>query len=196
VQSLLAFAQQRSGLRQLALVQYAAAKKALAVARADAVFPEFSPGILTSYESRNDESVIALTFSGRLPLWDRHKGEIIRARGALRAAERELASYDQGNLERWISARREQLINLDRRAAVFRDQVIPAYRSAYDATLEQFRAGQANTLQLFEVQRSLVEAQEKAFDYVVEALSARTQLEQLIGGRLEEVGSPVIRRSK
>jgi outer membrane protein TolC len=66
--------------------------------------------------------------------------------------------------------------------------VLPAYRAAYDATLSQFRAGQATALQLFEVQRSVVEAQEKSFEHAVEALSARTQLEQLIGGRLEEVG--------
>ena len=73
--------------------------------------------------------------------------------------------------------------------------MIPAYRAAYNGTLEQFRAGQASTLQLFEVQRSLVEAQEKAFDYAVEALSARTHLEQLIGGRIEEVATGVSTRS-
>jgi outer membrane protein TolC len=88
------------------------------------------------------------------------------------------------------------LLNLQARSSAYVDQVIPAYRAAYDATLAQFRAGQATTLQLFEVQRSLVEAQEKSFEYAVEALSARTHLEQLIGGRIEEVGAASTRSSK
>ncbi|HEV3409643.1 MAG TPA: TolC family protein, partial [Chthoniobacterales bacterium] len=177
----------RSGIRRIAIARRAAAAKGLAVAKADAVFPEFAPGLLGSYGSRNDETGFALTIAGRFPIWDRNQGEITRARGALDAAERELQSFDRVSLERSIAARREQLINLQARAAAYRDRVIPSYRAAYDATMAQFRAGQANTLQLFEVQRSLVDAQEKSFEYAVEALSARTELEQLIGGRLEEV---------
>jgi hypothetical protein len=46
------------------------------------------------------------------------------------------------------------------------------------------------------VQKSLVDVQEKSFEHAVEALTARTQLEQLIGGRIEEVGSGVSRSSK
>ena len=158
-------------------------RRASRVARADAVFPEFAPGLVTNYGSRNDEADVGITIAGRIPIWDRNQGEITRAQGALEAADRELASFDRVSLERSIGARRQQLLNLQARAAAYRDQVIPAYRAAYDATLAQFRAGQASTLQLFEVQKSLVEAQEKSFEYAVEALSARTHLEQLIGGR-------------
>jgi outer membrane protein TolC len=142
---------------------------------------------VTNYGSRNDEANVGITIAGRIPIWDRNQGEITRARGAFEAAERELASFDRISLERSIAARRQQLLNLQARAAAYRDQVIPAYRAAYEATVSQFRAGQATALQLFEVQRSVVDAQEKSFEYAVEALSARTQLEQLIGGRLEEV---------
>ncbi|HJT80304.1 MAG TPA: TolC family protein [Chthoniobacterales bacterium] len=185
--ALTAFAENRAGIRRIALAQRNAAARGLAVAEADAVFPEFGPGILASRSNHNDETGVAFTLIGRIPLWDRNQGEIVRARGALDAAERELQSFDRVSLERSISLRRQQLLNLQARASAYRDQVIPAYRAAYDSTLEQFRAGQASTLLLFEVQRSLVDAQEKSFEYAVEALSARTQLEQLIGGRLEEV---------
>ncbi|CAN5439141.1 TolC family protein [soil metagenome] len=184
-----AFAESRSGIRRIALAQRSAAAKNLSVARADAVFPEFAPGLVTGYGSRNDEANIGVTIAGRIPIWDRNQGEITRARGALAAADRELASFDRVSLARSIDIRRQQLLNLQARAAAYQDQVIPAYRDAYNATLSQFRAGQATALQLFEVQRSVVDAQEKSFDYAVEALSARTYLEQLIGGRLEEVGS-------
>jgi len=186
-QALAAFAESRSGIRRIALARRSAAAKSLTVARTDAVFPEFAPGIVTNYGGRNDETGIGVTISGRIPIWDRNLGEITRAKGALDAADRELESFDRVSLDRSISARRQQLLNLQARADAFRDKVIPAYRAAYDGTLAQFRAGQASTLQLFEVQRSLIEAQEKAFDYAVEALSARTHLEQLIGGRIEEV---------
>ena len=187
--TLAAFAESRSGIRRIALARRAAAAKNLTVARADAVFPEFAPGIVTNYGSRNEEAGIGITIAGRIPIWDRNQGEITRARGALEAADRELESFDRVSLARSIEGRRQQVINLQARADSFRDNVIPAYRAAYDAALAQFRAGQASTLQLFEVQKSLVEAQEKAFEYAVEALSARTQLEQLIGGRIEEVGA-------
>jgi cobalt-zinc-cadmium efflux system outer membrane protein len=193
--ALTAFAESRSGIRQIALARRAAAARNVSVARADAVFPEFAPGLIANYGSRDDEAGVGLTIAGRLPVWDRNRGEIARARGALEAAERELASFDRVSLQRSVGARREQLVNLQARAAAYQNQVIPAYRSAYDATLAQFRAGQATTLQLFEVQRSLVDAQEKSFEAAVEALSARTHLEQLIGGRIEEVTSSRERRS-
>ena len=190
-----AFAESRSGLRRIALAQRAAAAQGLRVARADAVFPEFAPGLITRYGSRNDEANFGITIAGRIPIWDRNQGAVTRERGALAAAERELASFDRISLDRSIGARRQQLLNLEARAAAFGDRVIPAYRAAYDATLSQFRAGQASTLQLFEVQKSLVDAEEKSFEYAVEALSARTHLEQLIGGRIEEVRTTVSTRS-
>jgi outer membrane protein TolC len=191
-----AFAESRSGLRRIAAAQHAAAAKGLAVAKADAVFPEFAPGLETTYGSRGDEAGVAFTIAGRLPIWNRNQGELIRARGALEAAERELASFDRIGLERSIAARRQQLVNLEARASAYRARVIPAYRAAYDSTRAQFRAGQATTLQLFEVQKSVIDVQEKSFDYAVEALSARTQLEQLIGGRLEEVNTTRASSSK
>lgn len=193
--ALVDFAESRSGLRRIALAQRASAAKSLSVARADAVFPEFAPGLVTTYGSKKEEAGVGLTIAGRIPIWDRNQGEILRARGALDAADRELDSFDRISLERSVAARRRQLLNLQARASAYVDQVIPAYRAAYDATLAQFRAGQATTLQLFEVQRSLVEAQEKSFEYAVEALSARTHLEQLIGGRIEEVGATTSTRS-
>jgi outer membrane protein TolC len=193
--ALVAFAEGRSGIRRIALAQRASAAKNLSVARADAVFPEFAPGLITNYDSRNNESGIGITIAGRIPVWDRNQGEIVRARGALEAADRELASFARVSLERSVATRRQQLLNLQARAVAYRDRVIPAYHAAYEATLAQFRAGQATTLQVFEVQRSLVEAQEKSFEYAVEALSARTHLEQLIGGRIEEVGDAVSTRN-
>ncbi|MFN2508101.1 MAG: TolC family protein [Chthoniobacterales bacterium] len=180
------FAESRAGLRRLALARQAAAAGSLSVAHADAVFPEFAPGLIYSYGSRNRESEFGVTIAGRLPIWDRQQGPALRARGALEAANREMASFDRVSMDRLIALRRQQVLNLQARVDSFRDQVVPAYRAAYDATITQFRAGQATTLQLFEVQKSLVEAQEKAFEHEIEALSARHQLEQLIGGRVEE----------
>ncbi len=189
VPALSAFAESRSGIRRVALARRAAAAKSLRVARADAVFPEFAPGLGGNYARAERETKLGVFIVGRIPLWDRNLGEITRAKGALAAADRELESIDRVSFDRETKARRQQLLDLQGRADAFRDQVIPAYRAAYEATLTQFRAGQASTLQLFEVQKSLVEAQEKAFEYVVDTLTARTHLEQHIGGRLEEVGA-------
>ena len=180
------FAESRSGVRRIILARRSAAARGLDVAMADR-FPEFGPGIMYSYNSLDKEAEVAFTISARLPLWDQNQGPIIRARGALDAANLEWAAYDRVSLDRLIEGRRQQVLNLEARANAYRDEVIPAYRTAYDASLAQFRAGQATTLQLFEVQRSRIESQEKALDYAVEALSARSQLEQLIGGKLEEV---------
>jgi len=190
-----AFAQSRSGIRRIALARRAAAATSLSVARADAVFPEFAPGLRGDYARPERAVNFGVTISGKIPIWDRNQGEITRAQGALAAADRELESIDRVSFDRETRARRQQLLDLQARADAFREQVIPAYRTAYEGTLAQFRAGQASTLQLFEVQKSLIEAQEKAFDHEVETLTARTHLEQHIGGRIEEVGTGVSTRS-
>jgi outer membrane protein TolC len=181
------FAEARASLRRLALTRQAMAARSLGVAQADAVFPEFAPGLIYSYGSSRRESEVGITLAGRLPIWDRNQGPITRARGALDAADREVAAFDRVSMDRLIGLRRQQVLNLQARVDSFRKDVIPAYRAAYDASMQQFRAGQATTLQLFEVQKSLIENQEKAYQYEIEALAARNQLEQLIGGRIEEV---------
>lgn len=152
--ALSAFAQSRSGIRRIALARRAAADKSLTVARADAVFPEFAPGLAGSYARPERETGFGVTIAARIPIWDRNLGEITRAKGALNAADRELESIDRVSFDRETSARRQQLLDLQGRADAFRDQVIPAYRAAYEATLAQFRAGQVSTLQLFEVQKA------------------------------------------
>ena len=187
--ALTVFAESRAGIRRIALARHNAAAHGLRVARADAIFPEFAPGGIGRFGRDTEFGFIV---AGRLPLWDRNQGEVTKAKGALAGAERELESFDRVSLERSIAGRREQLLGLHARVQAFRDKVIPSYRAAYDSTMTQFRAGQVTTLQLFEVQKSLVEAQEKEFGYAVEALAARSQLEQMIGGRLEEV--PVLTR--
>ena len=180
------FAESRSGIRRIVLARRAAAMRALDVAMADR-FPEFTPGLSYSYNSMDKEAEFAFSVAARLPLWDKNEGPITRARGALEAATRELAAFDRVSLDRLIEARRRQALDLEARAVAFRSEVIPAYQTAYDATQEQLKAGQATTLQLYEVQRSLIDAREKWLDYEVQALSARTQLEQLLGGKIEEV---------
>ena len=192
--TLAAFAETRASLRRIALARQQAAARSLSVARADRLFPEFAPGLLYSYGSRANESEFGFTLAGKLPIWDRNQGPITRARGAVDAANREVESFDRVTMDRLIELRRQQVLNLEARVSSFRSKVVPAYRSAYDASLSQFRAGQATTLQLFEVQKSLIETQEKAYEYQIEALSARNQLEQLIGGRIEEVSGSTRRR--
>lgn len=192
--TLAAFAETRASLRRLAIARREAAARSLFVARADAVFPEFAPGLIYSYESQRKETEFGVAIAGRLPIWDRNQGAITRARGAAEAAGREVAAFDRVSMDRLIESRRQQVINLEARVNSFRGTVIPAYRDAYEASMAQFRAGQATTLQLFEVQKSLIETQEKAFDYQIEALAARNQLEQLIGGRIEEVSGERPRR--
>ena len=185
--ALAAFAETRASLRRIALARQQAAARSLSVARADRMFPEFAPGLLYSYGSRKNESEFGFTLAGRLPIWDRNQGPLTRARGAVDAANREVESFDRVTMDRLIELRRQQVLNLEARVNSFRSKVVPAYRAAYDASLSQFRAGQATTLQLFEVQKSLIETQERAYEYQIEALSARNQLEQLVGGRIEEV---------
>ncbi len=185
--ALSAFAETRAGLRQLAEARRAAAVRAVQVARADGIYPEIAPGIIYSRNGERRESEIGFTVAGRLPIWDRNEGAVVRARGELAAAERDLAALDRVTLDRLIESRRAEALARQRRAVAFRTEVLPAYREAYQATLAQFRAGQVSALQLFEVQKSLVENQEQGFAHALDALQARLELERLIGGKIEEV---------
>ena len=185
--SLALFAEKRASLRRIALAGRTAATQRLRVAQADAVFPIFAPGLLHSYSSVEDRNQAGITAGGRPPLWDRKQGGLTRAEGALDAAERAAAGAGPAAMRRLILLRRKQVLEIQAAAEKIRNEVLPAYRRVYDATLEQFRAGQATALQFFAMQKRLIQEEEEALQNEMQALSARTKLEQLIGGRIEEV---------
>jgi hypothetical protein len=73
------------------------------------------------------------------------------------------------------------------RAEAYWNDVIPAYQKSYAAGRHLFDQGQANMMQLWQLQRQVAEANEKALEDTVAALAARSMLEQAIGGKIEEI---------
>ena len=146
--------------------------------------------------SRNDESGVGLTIAGRIPIWDRNQGEIVRARGVLDAADRELESFDRVE-PRAIGGRRvaSSCINLQARASAYRDQVIPPIAPPMMRLSPSSAPVRRRRSSFSKCNGASLRRRRNLFEYAVEALSARTHLEQLIGGRIEEVGAASSTRS-
>jgi outer membrane protein TolC len=76
---------------------------------------------------------------------------------------------------------------LDSRAEAYNTRIVPAYRKTYQDIREIYDQGQTDLLDLWQVQASLLDAEEDAISTVIDALTARVALERAIGGKIEQV---------
>jgi outer membrane protein TolC len=81
----------------------------------------------------------------------------------------------------------KRAVALQERAEAYWNDVIPAYQKSYTSGRNLFDQGQANMMQLWQLQRQVADANEKAMQDTVAALAARSMLEQAIGGKIEEI---------
>ena len=184
--SLALFARRRARLRRLALAREAAALSGVQAAEADAVFPTFAPASIYTYDGAAVEDGSQIATGGRA-IFDRKQRPSARAEAALHQSEHHAAA-NPATMKRLIVIRRRRVVDTTATVSTARNNLVRANR-AYTATLEQFRAGQATTLQLFAVYKRLTRSRDTAYHAEIEALSARTKLEHLIGGRIEEVSA-------
>jgi len=122
-----------------------------------------------------------------IPLWDTNEAEITRARAALQEARTHLAVLNSGAREAMVIGLYRQVSLLDIRAASYNRDIVPAYRKSYNDIKAMFDQGQADLLDLWQVQALLLDAEEDAVTTIIDARKARVALEKAIGGKLEQV---------
>lgn len=179
------FASTRVNLRDLVLARQRAANRRYDVARMD-IFPQLTPRFVYERNENGDDEWGA-GLAVKIPIWDWNQAENKRAKAESRLANAEADAFDRVSLDRVIEIRQQRAIALQKRADSYWTDVLPAYQKSYELSRYMFEQGQASMLQLWQVQQKLTEIQTTALQDTVEALAARTLLEQAIGGKIEEI---------
>ena len=110
-----------------------------------------------------------------------------RARASLQEARQHLAQLNGGAREGLVIGLYRQVEHLDARAEAYNSRIVPAYRQTYQDIRAMYDQGQSDLLDLWQVQASVLDAEDDAISTVIDALTARVALERAIGGKIEQV---------
>lgn len=151
--------------------------------RSPMITPRASYEVEPGGEARNWGVGVAL----EIPLWDINGGELARAQAELQDARLHLARLNTGARDALVAGLYRQVALLDARAESYAMRIVPAYRQTYQDIRTIYDQGQTDLLDLWQVQASLLDAEEEAISTVIDALAARVALERAIGGKIEQV---------
>ena len=137
-----------------------------------------SAGIKRDAQLGRDQAVFGVAIP--LPLFDRNQGNVIEAtsRAARARVDLEAGLADATVLllravDAWTVA--------ERQAALYRDEVVPGARSAYEATARGFEFGKFAFLDVLDAQRTLLGARERQLRAQGDARRALADIERLLG---------------
>lgn len=163
-------------------------RAAIALAAARAI-PDMTAGIGFRHfgETPNNDYAFLAALSMPLPLFDRNQGGIDKARaGLVRASFDKEASLAQ--LRAAFQAAYQDLAAAHMESVSLRDEIVPAARHAYEASMISFRAGKADYLDVLDAQRTLVSARKQYLQTLAAYHIAVAAVEGIIGRRLDTVG--------
>ena len=183
---LTSFAQGRANLQLLVEQRQRAAARRYDVARMD-IFPELSLRGIYDRSENGESKEWGAGLVARIPLWDFNQAELKRSKAQKAVADADSQALDRMTFDRVVEIRMKRATALQARAEAYWNDVLPAYQKSYELSRFQFEQGQASMMQLWQVQQKVNEATDKALQDTVESLSARTLLEQAIGGKIEEI---------
>ncbi|NKB43762.1 MAG: hypothetical protein GKS03_05735 [Alphaproteobacteria bacterium] len=186
LERILAFAADRDFGARLARARITVNEARLSVAEKDRL-PLISPRLNYDIEPGGVDRVWGIGVAVEVPLWDRNGAEVARAQAALQQARLHLAQLNSGAREALVVGLYRQVALLDARATAYNTRIVPAYRKTYQDIRVVYDQGQTDLLDLWQVQASLLDAEEDAIATVIDALTARVALERAIGGKIEQV---------
>lgn len=184
--SILAFATVNDFGARLARGRLTVNEARLAVAEKDRL-PPITPRANYEVEPGGKARAWGVGVAVEIPLWNVNAANIARAKAALQESRLHLARLNGGGREALIAGLYRQASLLDARARSYRDDIVPAYRETYGIVRAMYDQGQTDLMDVWQVQASLLDAEEDAIATVVDALNARIALERAIGGKIEQV---------
>lgn len=182
----LSFASEKDFGARLARARITVNEARLSVAEKDQL-PLITPRASYEIDPGGADRVWGVGVAVEIPLWDRNGAEVARSRAALQEARRHLAQLNGGAREAMVAGLYRQVALLDARAAAYNTRIVPAYRQTYQDIRAMYDQGQTDLLDLWQVQASLLDAEDDAISTVIDALTARVALERAIGGKIEQV---------
>ena len=164
------------------------------VSRALALVPEASLG--AGGEREEGEWGVGPVFEVPIPLLNQGQGRIGRAVAELRRAQQEY--YALGvRLRSTARAVEERLQGADDRARYYRDILLPLRERIVRETQLQYNAMQLGVIDLLRAREQQIQAAIAYVDTLLDYWLARTELEQLLSGRLPSgEGVPTGRRAR
>ncbi|HUT01037.1 MAG TPA: TolC family protein [Phycisphaerae bacterium] len=163
---------------------------ALSLQRAQAV-PDVTVGVGVRHarETEDNDRALLVTVGVPLPVFDRNRGAIAKARfGLLKARSSQRAAEVQARAD--LQDAYETLASAREEALSLRDEVLPAAQRSYQAAGESFRHGKSGYLDLLDAQRTLIKARQGHVEALAAYHRAVAEIEGLIGESLESADKP------
>lgn len=149
------------------------------VSKLDA-FPSLIPRFV--YQHTNDSGdFYGAGIAIPLPFWNRNQGEILTASAQVNSLQKKQAFLDQGGLEEQLRLYLSSAKSTRDQSEIFSTKVIPNFNLALEAQEKIYNQGKGNILQVWQMQRSLYEAQMQELTLWLEALKSRIKLSILVG---------------
>jgi outer membrane protein, heavy metal efflux system len=186
LERVLAFAAEKDFGARLARARITVNDARLKVAKKDRL-PLLTPRASYEIEPGGAAKNWGIGIGVEIPLWDRNGAEVARARASLQEARQHLAQLNGGAREGLVIGLYRQVEHLDARAEAYNSRIVPAYRQTYQDIRAMYDQGQSDLLDLWQVQASVLDAEDDAISTVIDALTARVALERAIGGKIEQV---------
>jgi len=163
----------------------------MGVSRATALVPELSLGVGGEREEGAWEVGPVFTFP--IPLFDQGQARVGRAMAELRRAQQEY--YALGvRVRATVRAVRERLQGAQDRALYYRDIMLPLWERIVHETQLQYNAMQRGVFELLRAREQQIQAAVAYIDALRDYWLARTDLGQILSGRLPTRNSVVLSR--
>jgi len=133
-----------------------------------------------------DHTIVEGGLSFPLPLFNRNQGRIAAAEIQVRKAEDWVQAVRNDLLLRLTETHQTFAVSQDR-VATYRDEILPKAEKAVAQTTEAYGLGKLPYLDVLDAQRTLAEARIAYVTALSELNAAVTDLERLIGARLEPI---------
>ena len=167
---------------------------AVQLARAEAV-PDVEVEAGVRHFNDTDDTAFVVGLSLPLPIFDRNQGGVLEAMYNLKKVQEERRAAEV-RVRAALSATYLKLATAYAEATSLTREVLPAAKTAFDATREAFTQGKLGYLDVLDAQRTLIDIQSQQVDALASYHHALAEVESLIGQPLDEVNSNDISEPK
>ncbi len=157
----------------------AVAEHQLRVAKRD-TFPELTPQLVYKH-SDDEKEFIGIGISFPLPTSDRNQAERMKRNAELRAADAQERFFSGDNFREELKLLIESYRASREQAHAYETEIVPALKNAVTNFENLLDAGQGSVLQVWQTQSELSDAQSRALELWVKAISERSELSILVG---------------
>lgn len=146
-------------------------------------YPQITPKLI--YEHTNDGGdFFGFGISVPLPFWNRNQAEQIRVKAEQRILKKKKEFLKNGGFESQIKTLREATINSKEQAEIFSNKVLPSFEASLLSQEKLYAEGKGNILQVWQMLRTLNDAEMQSLAIWFDAISAQAKLSLLIGEEL------------